>query len=246
MKNTHSISKILAAFLVLSFLISCTNDTEFKPQENQDKNLAFKSNLSGPDHSANTYDNVGKIHNEILTAYFLGKNLPHTTNAIRHRVDSIANSNTAFILLTPHHYQYPESSKLHYILEQKITCATDIITGIDISISAKSSLSNFISAMFAYSNSHDEYPLIYDFIIDYETGIIDSKLYSDRDKEVLLVVTSIARHSMYAKKKRPKKNMDPDWDFLVGNIIASTEGARFGRKEAIILSLTAGIAENPN
>ena len=83
-----------------------------------------------------------------------------------------------------------------------------------------------------------------DFVIKYENAVIANPAFTTNDKKVMLITTSIARHSTYMARKKPKKNTDPDWIIFVGNIIAGTEGSEDGAAKAVTMALVTGIAQN--
>jgi len=92
--------------------------------------------------------------------------------------------------------------------------------------------------------TEDDYEVIYNYIVAYETIVLKSTSFTESDKRVALITTSVARHSAYYRKKRPKKNKDPEWDLMVGNIIAATDGAATGIQESVMRALIVGIAQN--
>ena len=206
--------------------------------------LLAKSNEVSPSNAANPYDYVGHIHNELLYAYYKTAHQPHGIVSVMERLDSIGSEHIDFVNLASNGYMAPDTAKVAFILEHQITCVAEIIALSGLSLKAKSTLSTFISSVLAFSTAEDDYAVIYSFIVAYEKDVQLDNNFDVRDKEVLLSLSSLARHSLYAKKKRPKKNMDPDWDVLISNIIGSTEGALESQATAIMYGLVAGIVEN--
>lgn len=242
MKKSNPFFSILIFLFSIQLFFSCSSETGVEIEEE----VVFHSkHIEQPANAANVYDVAGLLHNEILYSYSAEKKPRHGLAAVATCIDSLARASENFRPLMTVAYVSPDLEKIDFILSHKITCVSSIISSTDLSVSAKTSLSNFISAVLAFSDSQEDYALIYDFIIDYETDVIADVRFDSRDKEVLLTLSSVARYSTYAKKKRPKKNMDPDWDILISNIIASTEGSSYGAAEAIIYGLVAGIVENP-
>ena len=124
------------------------------------------------------------------------------------------------------------------------TCSSEIISNsLDTEV-AKNSLSNFITTVLSLCETEDDYGVIYDYIVAYEATVLKSTSFTERDKQVVLTTTSVARHAAYYRKKRPKKNKDPEWDLMVGNIIAATDGASTGIQESVMRALIVGIAQN--
>lgn len=246
MKKSNSLFRIFV-FLLLSSsfaFFSCSSESTEVQTANLTSDTLAKRNNQLPAHSANVYDHVGVLHNELLSSYYNTSQLPDNLRDIMNRLDSVAQEHEDFGNLAIHGYEAPDLVRVNYILTHQITCTTDVISKLDVSVDAKTSLSNFISAVLSFSTTEDDYGVIYAFIVEYELDVIRSVQFNTADKEVLLTLSSIARHSLYAKKKRPKKNMDPDWDVLISNIIASTEGVDSGAASAVMYGLAAGIAEN--
>ena len=248
MKKSNLLFKIFVFLLLSSFFVylSCSKESTLAEEKTADltKGTFARNNHLLPSHAANIYDHVGVMHNDLLYSYYSSSRLPQNLGGILNRLDSIAQQHVDFGTLTAHGYEAPDLERVNYILTHKINCATDVLLQLDVSVDAKTSLSNFMSAVLSFSTTNDDYGVIYAFIVDYEIEVMHSVQFDTADKEVLLTFSSIARHSLYAKKKRPKKNMDPDWDVLISNIIASSEGLDSGAASAVMYGLVAGIAEN--
>lgn len=108
----------------------------------------------------------------------------------------------------------------------------------------KVSLDSFVNSLLSLLDKEDNCDVFYDFVVNYEATIINNPLLTERDKRIILTTSSIARHTTYRAMKRPKKNTDPDWDLLIGNIMGGTDGAIYNRAEAITMALVTGIAQN--
>jgi hypothetical protein len=63
------------------------------------------------------------------------------------------------------------------------------------------------------------------------------------DKQVLLSAAAVVRYVSYERKKRPKKNTDPDWDMMVWRI-AGSAGSLSDVQDAIFYSVICGVLEN--
>ena len=63
----------------------------------------------------------------------------------------------------------------------------------------------------------------------------------EADLKILLTTTSIVRYATHHRKKRPKKNTDPEWDLLIFDMAGACSGARTSTQEAVALSVISGI-----
>jgi hypothetical protein len=233
--------KIYYLYLVL-VLVSISCDTSIKENETA---LSFKKNSQKkydlPFNLSNSFDSAGQIHNEILTSYYAHYPLPTETDSIINLFHAKATSHPFFSTVTgslilPHEFEM--------ILKHPDTVLQDFLQSSALSEKAKISLSIYIEELLLYADSSDDYATIYDYITNYENTINTNTLYSSSEKAIILTITSITRHSVYMKKKRPKKNTDPDWNWLTTNIVAATAGANGDTQKAIYTALISGIIEN--
>lgn len=112
------------------------------------------------------------------------------------------------------------------------------------SAAAKSSLTDFVNSFIVLFDNEYNCEVLYQAVVDYETIVLKDSLLTAKDKRIILTTTSIARHSAYLARKKPKKNTDPDWTILVVNIVAAADGAEYGLAESVTEGLVAGIASN--
>ena len=233
--------KIYYLYLLLVLVcISC--DTPVKENNNalSVAKISEKS-YNSPINPSNPFDDAGKIHNEILTSYYAHSPLPTETDSIVALLHSKATLHPYFSTLTGSLILPQEFEKL---LSQPDIALQDFLQSSDLSEKAKISLSHYIEELLFYTHSSDDYAVIYDYITGYEHTIAGETLYSSNEKAIILSITSITRHSVYLKKKRPKKNTDLDWDWLTTNIVGATAGANGNTQKAIYIALVAGIIEN--
>ena len=192
----------------------------------------------------NPFDGVGQIHDELLAAYFADDNLPTTLYGIANRVSLLAVGNTSFNSLSTTPYSFHSLERVGYISSHLDTCTPEIIENSLDTSAAKLSLTNYISSLMSLCATENDYAVIYSFIVSYEATVLGTSSFTSRDKMVILKTASISRFSAYTRKKRPKKNRDPEWDYMVGNIIAGADGADEGSQERIIKALIVGVWEN--
>ena len=236
---------------VLFFLVSCSNDTEPATSPVDALHLPTTSDVTMnrlgdlyPVNSDNPYDYAGIIHNEILSAYYEGSNLPTDLAGVAERLKKTAELNDNFMNIKEPLARDTQLTKVDYILTHPNTCINDIIAETGMSTYGKSSLNAFIVTAIILEQPDIDYSVLYDFVCKFEGDIIANPMLTEGDKRVILITSSITRCSVYMKKKRPKKNTDPEWDMFIANRIGGAYGANFGSAEAIRTALTAGIAQN--
>lgn len=239
-------SYYLCLFL-LPLFISCSNSSDSVSLDSTNDVVHRYDQLIDtiPINNANPYDLAGQIHNELLFSYYYENTLPLTLTGIINTSTSIANTTPSFIqLIQARPYLFNASGRVAYIISHLDSCQSEIINASLETESGKTSLRNFIRSLLSLCETEDDFAVIYKYVIAYEDGVLNDKMLTDKDKKVILTTTSIARHSAYARKKKPKKNNDPEWLLMVGNIMAATEGATESTEEAVMRSLITGIVEN--
>jgi hypothetical protein len=242
---------LILCLTILFFLNSCTNEDDHAATSTDASQHAVSSDVTMnrlgdlfPVNSDNPYDYAGILHNEILSAYYEDSNLPTDVAAIADHVKKLAELNPGFVAIKEPFARDTQTAKVAYILAHPGTCIDDIIGDTGMSPYGKSSLNAFILTSVILEQPDVEYSVLYDFVCKFEGDIIADPLLTERDKRVILVTSSITRCSVYMKKKRPKKNTDPEWDLFIANRIGGSYGADFGSAEAIRTALTAGISQN--
>lgn len=239
-------SFFLCLFL-FPFFISCSNPAESgnaMPTEMMNRSIDLGLDLPAR-NATNPYDDAGQIQNELLDAYYSGTSLPTDFNGIVIRTTALANDNSSFMESIKHGpYIFTSQAKVLHILSHPDTSMSEAIQSSLHSERARGSLSQFIDSLLLLCENEADYAGIYNFIVTYENTILTDAQLTDAEKEVLLTTTSIARHSVYVRKKKPKKNTDPDWPLLIGNIAAALDGAAEGINEAVMRGVIVGIVEN--
>lgn len=230
--------------LVAIIVASCSDDSDNGTVNvNQNVNVQSRDIIDSPLNPLNDYDLAGQIHNELLSTYFNQLNLPVNTNAIAAAVEQTAVTNPNFISLKSHTY----TAVTGQLLDQMLNSSFGIEQAIErsrLSPMGKASLLSFITTITGYITTEQEFNVVYDFSIAYEHNVHSNGTLTSHDKEIILTTASIIRHSVHFRKKRPKKNTDPDWDWLTVNIVGGVEGASHGMAESITHALAGGIAEN--
>ena len=206
--------------------------------------LVYRSDHLMPENANNPYDYSGQLFLEILSTYYESNTKPTDMVGIVACIDSIAQQNTGFKVIIPAFYHAPSLERIQYFTLNKRTCLESVVDSSGVSSVAKLSLMGFIDTYLTMCSSEENYESVHEFVVAYEEGIIANSLLSATDKQVILVTTSIARHSAATKKKRPKKNTDPLWDLLICTVYGSIENANSSPAEAVTLALASGVVEN--
>lgn len=236
--------------LVLVFYSSCDDSsaylytTNLTTNANAGSTLASRSGPLMPENMDNPYDYSGQLFLEILSTYYESNSKPTDMIGIVARIDSIAQQNPGFKEIKPAFYHAPSLERIQYFIMNKKSCLETVVDSSGVSAIGQLSLIGFIDTYLTLCSGEESYEVVHEFVIAYEKDIIANSLLSVTDKQVILVTTSIARHSAATKKKRPKKNTDPLWDLLICTVYGSIENAKSSPAEAVTLALASGIVEH--
>lgn len=244
MKNSHSCLIILAFFTASLFgFVSCNSDTDLTKQE-ENKNISSRMGDVVPGNNSNPYDEAGWVYTELFETYYANGDLGGTVSQIATKVQTIADANSSFNVMKDSTYHPVSVEQVQYILDHRSTCVNDIISASTMTAHAQSSLTTFVNSLVVLFDNESNSEVLYQFVVDYEDTILNDSLLTVNDRQIILTTTSIARHSSYLARRKPKKNTDPDWIIFVGNVIAATSGAEYGPAEAVTMALVTGIAQN--
>lgn len=236
--------KILYSCLtILTFFTSCTIDNN-AVQQGAIKTMKNRTVNVLPGNNNNPYDEAGWLHNELFESYYASGNLATSVSGIANRIEAIADVNTGFKAIKTSTYHTVSVERVQYLLDHKNTCVADIISASSLTAKARLSLTSFINSFAIVFDSETNCDVLYRFVVDYEKEVLNDSLITAKDKQIILTTTSIARHSGYLAKKKPKKNTDPDWTILIVNVIGATDGAEYGSAESLVEGLVGGIAQN--
>lgn len=191
-----------------------------------------------PENPANVYDYAGKLHNELLDVYLAGNYQYSTILQISEQVQAIAAENEDVVLLNSATSILANLEEIQEIIDNPEGKLDNLLANSSMTDAAKISLYSFMNATLLWEN--EDYEIIYQSIISYESAVMDSTEFNDEDKRVILTTSSIARYSIYYEKKRK----DEDWDSNVGNRVGAVSGALDNSFIAIIRSLITEIVIN--
>lgn len=228
----------IIALIFPFLLISCTDELVIEPETRVLSNEAIhRSDLLVPQNNTNPYDTIGRIQNMVLDIYLSADHNHSTIEEINEEIEFITNtfSNTSIGSISS--VPSPVGVIINIVNSPENSLNT-IIANSYLTNQAKLSLSGFINSLLLLQD--EEYENIHEFIITYESSIIENMALNNEDKRVILTTSSIARHSFYYGKKRK----DKDWETSVGNIAASVSGALENSLTAVSMALVTGISQN--
>lgn len=234
--------KIALLFIALSSVLISCNSEEIIKETHASTGVNSTFNNPIPTNPANPFDAAGKAHTDILDAYLLSDNVNDTTiTKISQRVNEIALTNMDLMTLnTGYTTTMINPEDIQKILKDPVVELNTVITKSALSPEAKTSLLNFTDSLRLLEDEH--YEVIYQFIISYETSVLNDTEFSIFDKRVLLLTSSIARHSSFYFRKRT----DKDWSKSTGNLVGVVKGAIESPYTAVTSSLVSSIAQNKN
>lgn len=240
MKNFITIKMILIFIGLLS--ISCSSDQENK-QVSATKKTMLKTGATNPENPLNPYDLAGRAHSEILDAYFDTAALPETLEQVIARIGLVSLSNNTLQEFSATPGSLISTARAQYILTQPQNAIPSIFNQVACSERARNSFKNFSESLVSLCATEQNYNVIYKYISDYEALILNDALLTEADKKLILTSTSIARYAA-SKKRRPKRNMDTDWEINIFHVAGSIEGYTQSPATAVTTSLCLGIAAN--
>ena len=224
----------------MSLSVSCTSENMENAEivkrtlaEEKSKKISKQLQNLGPENPANAYDIAGKIHNDILDAYLSGNYEFNTIAQISQKIDSISALNNDLLNLEtnlPVNLQEIQETVDSPQIKLEQAMANSTMTR-----AAKICLFNFMTSILLWEKN--EYPIIHQLIISFETSVIYNTQFSNEEKRIILTTSSIARYSSYYAKERK----DKDWETSVGNRVGAVQGAVANSSTAINRSILIGL-----
>lgn len=239
----------LCVLLLTVLLMSCSISPEIEApsiQKSSELPLPYssKNGVFEPENGLNDYDYAGWLHNAIFEAYYDGTIKDTSLLAIVEQVNRLANENSAFVGLSAVTYNFEDIVKARAVLKNPLLVrATSINASLEHSGVAVEFL-EFLDGIELLCRTENDYDVIYAEVIAYEQSVLSDVRISKHDLEIIMTTTSLLRYSTYKRKKRPKKNTDPEWDLLIANVTGAASGSSESVQEAVVLSLVVGIATN--
>ena len=219
---------LLLCITALIFLISCSSDSDFDKSGNGKKQF-LETNISEfPANNTNPYDSIGKEFYKSLNLYYVEKQFPNSISEISNQINFVSstftkNSNTSKLIVF-------NDEIVEAIMSDPDNIMISIVQNSSLGTSAKANLITFLQNLII--QRQEEFNVVYDFIISYESTVVNNNVLSDDEKETLLSVTSISRYSLYSESERK----DRDWEKNVGS---KTAKPFFAQNQASLVSLIA-------
>lgn len=201
----------LGLFVVL-VMISCSTD-EYGDVVEEVSIVSVQSStlkLLGPANDANPYDEVGKKYGIWLSEYYQIHGYSKTIHDLTAQVNYVGAKLKVHDVLGKSNILITEHGITVSVSNPENTVTSILATG-TLSDTAKSSLVIFFVSLI--QNKEAEYSLLYDFIVAYEAGIMDSSNLTSYELETILGITSVTRYALDAEGG----HKDRDWEISVGN-----------------------------
>jgi len=223
-----------AGLLLVALLCSCSSEDSPETFDPNTKDVTASSRLGAivAGNKSNPIDFAGENYRSTLSEYQSGNYNLDSLAAVITLVNSLTGTTT---LTTTAPDDTTEALLTASIQSPKATLAV-ILEQSSLSTEARDLLSGFVDGF----NSLKAKPFeeIYPEIVSLENTISGSGTLTATDKNALLTVTSIARHSLSNKCCE-----DTDWETSVGNIVAATAGALVSTDLAVQYTLITRIGE---
>lgn len=237
---------VFVFFTALLFLSACSNDAALiidDPSSTTSLNYERVGDTL-PMNSDNPYDAVGALHYELFSSYYETATAVTDLDTLIQQVETLAYANPSFLSLQGHSFQPVTATRIQSILTQPNHLDLTLSTS-GISESAQDKLKDFVAVSLEYCDESYDFDTVYAAIVAYETAVLADTDLTMQEQEILLVTSSVIRHSIYTKKKkRPKRNTDPEWDMLVSTFRGAADGAVYDKGSSLLFSLVGGIWEN--
>ncbi len=238
----------MLSFLFLSLSCSVSEDTILESQEvSGTHSFVYQSTSSvfDPGNNANAYDTAGQLHDALFEAYFssIDQKQQSVVDVVQ-SITSLAHSNAHFVHLSDTSYVFDSFLRLEAVLKSPNVALT---ASIDLQIEDPTIallFKDFLTQFEVHCSSEDDYAVLHAEVVAFEAHILSMPSLTTSDVAQILTTTSVLRYSVARRKKRPKKNTDPEWDLLIANMTGSLEGSSKNMQEAIVFSLVVGILEN--
>ena len=161
--------------------------------------IAFSFFSNAQSNIKNKFDYVGKLHNEIVDTYLKNNFSYKNSEELCKQVNEIASKNKNFISIVGSDNFKADSKTIDFGINDFKNYFKNIINNQPMSESGKQNSQKLVNYIFekGFSTNKVSYQELFDYIVNFENGIIVSKDLTDLDKQVILSSSSVARYSLY-------------------------------------------------
>jgi len=221
---------LILCSLLLSLLFACSSESDFEQTESFNNNSEkIKKDNVFPLSPSNPFDAKGRKYYDALQSYFKINTNPNSIEEISRQITFLSQQ----YKINDNH----KSANLGYtteeiaaILANPSVMLLEIVNNCSISTASKSQLLLFVETLIAQKD--EEYVTIRDYIISFDTGIVESTVLLSDEKETILTVSTISSYALYAEAERK----DRDWETSVGTRHAK---AFFDNNQAPLITIIA-------
>lgn len=196
---------------VLLFLaISCSTESDYEHSQNVDsKEIALRTSSQIPKNKTNPFDARGKEYLDLLTIYLKNNKVPNSINELTDRTQFLLKNygEAGFLIKTNTTFTAKQAALLMGFEKPLI----DLIESCNVTPEVKHYLINFFQALLAQEGQ--EYGKLYNYIVSFENGILQSNTLNDDEKKTILTISSISTYALYIDPK----HKDRDWEISVAN-----------------------------
>jgi hypothetical protein len=234
----------MRCFFIFSWLLvfSCSDTSMVDEFSSYDALLSAKE--FSPANTTNPYDSLGLVYYSLYDRYYSSGHIPSTITAVVDTLNMMVAKDSIFHLIAPLSYQYSGVHEVDALLNCNVSCQDGLLASYFSSPQAQADFIDFLDDYETRCLGSSTFGDLYDYVVDYEDFVQHDTILTVGEKRLLLIATSIARYTAYAKKKKPKKNTDPEWALLVTNLYGAMDGATRTDADAVMEALVVGIMRN--
>lgn len=200
-------------------LFSCSTEETFYQEGIDTTNPFLEGSSSLPGNDKNPYDRVGKHYREALEQYLKTGNHAYREQLEKEINENFMGNNNLVERRAVYH-----GNKMSLVTDDPQQILQDIIANSGLTLIAQTSLLDFIDIILTIQD--DGYGVLYNYIIGYESIVIDHTSLTERDKQVILTFSSLVRQAFYSysmENMTTGDEPDDDWNNTIGNIIGYLE-----------------------
>jgi len=220
---------LLLCSVLLCLLFACSHESDFESSQNYNSSSEEIKNNAFPLNPANPFDAKGRKYYDAVQSYLKNNNSANSVEDITNQIIFISG-----LYINKNHHKNANlgftEAEILAILNNPSVKLLEIVDNCAISISSKTQLTLFVQTLIDQQN--EEYETIRDYIISFDTGIIEDTALLADEKETILTVSTISSYALYAEAERK----DRDWETSVGHKKVQSS---FNNNQASVVSVIA-------